>query len=46
MELIKSKGMVLFVVLVLGVTYISSMNNIKLERKETEINKEYVAINL
>lgn len=46
MELIKSKGMVLFVVLVLGVTYISSMNNIKLEKKETEINKEYVAINL
>lgn len=46
MELIKSKGMILFVVLVLGVTYISSMNNIKLERKETEINKEYVAINL
>lgn len=46
MELIKSKGMVLFVVLVLGVTYISSMNNIKLEKNETEINKEYVAINL
>lgn len=46
MELIKSKGMVLFVVLILGVTYISSMNNIKLEKNENEINKEYVAINL
>ena len=46
MELIKSKGMVLFVVLVLGVTYISLTNNIKLEKNETEVNKEYVAINL
>lgn len=46
MELIKSKGMVLFVVLVLGVTYISSTSNLKLEKQNQEISKEYVAVNL
>lgn len=46
MELIKSKGMLLFVLLVIGISYISSSSNLKLEKQTEDINKEYVAINL
>ena len=46
MELIKSKGMVIFLVIVLGVTIISSINTKKYDEKNKKIEENYISINL
>ena len=46
MELIKSKGMVIFLVIVLGVTIISSINTKKYDEKNKKIEENYISVNL
>ncbi len=45
MELIKSKGMVIFLVIVLGVTIISSINTKKYDEKNEKLEESYISLN-
>ena len=46
MELIKSKGMVLFLVVVLGFTIISSISTKKYDESNKNIRDSYISINV
>ena len=46
MELVKSKGMVIFLVVVLGLTIISSINTKKYDERNKEIMNSYISINI
>ena len=46
MELIKSKGMVIFLVVVLGLTIISSINTKKYDERNKEIMDSYISMNI
>ena len=46
MELVKSKGMVIFLVVVLGLTIISSINTKKYDERNKEIEKSYISMNI
>ena len=45
MELVKSKGMVIFLVVFLSITIISSINTKKYDDKVKAMNKSYIALN-
>ena len=45
MELVKSKGMVIFLVVVLGLTIISSINTKKYDERNKEIQESYISMN-
>ena len=46
MELVKSKGMVIFLVVVLGITIINSINTKKYDERNKEIEKSYISMNV
>lgn len=46
MELIKSKGMVIFFIIVLGLTTISSINTRKYDEKNKQLENSYVSMNI
>ena len=46
MELVKSKGMVIFLVVVLGLTIISSFNTKKYDERNKAIKESYISMNL
>lgn len=46
MELVKSKGMVIFLVIVLGLTIISSINTKKYDERNKEIMNSYISMNI
>ena len=46
MELVKSKGMVIFLVLVLGLTIISSINTKKYDERNKELEHSYISMNI
>ena len=46
MELVKSKGMVVFLVVVLSITVISSINTKKYDERNKEINDSYISMNI
>ena len=46
MELVKSKGMVIFLVAVLGLTVISSINTKKYDERNKNIYNSYVYMNI
>lgn len=46
MELVKSKGMVIFLVVVLGLTIISSINTKKYDERNKEIMDSYISMNV
>ena len=46
MELVKSKGMVIFLVVVLGLTIISSINTKKYDERNKEIEISYISMNI
>ncbi len=46
MELVKSKGMVIFLVVVLGLTIISSINTRKYDERNKKIEESYVSVNV
>ena len=46
MELVKSKGMVIFLVVVLGLTIISSINTKKYDERNNEIQESYISMNI
>ena len=46
MELIKSKGMVAFLVIVLALTVISSMNTKKYDEENRNMDKTYISLNI
>lgn len=46
MELVKSKGMIVFFVVVLSITIVSSLNTKKYDERSENLNNSYVAINL
>ena len=46
MELVKSKGMVIFLVVVLSITIISSINTKKYDERNKEIQDSYISINI
>lgn len=46
MELVKSKGMVIFLVVVLGLTIISSINTKKYDERNKDIQKSYISMNI
>jgi len=46
MELVKSKGMVIFLVVVLGLTIISSINTKKYDERNKEIMDSYISMNI
>lgn len=46
MELVKSKGMVIFLVIVLGLTIISSINTKKFDERNKEIEESYISMNI
>ena len=46
MELVKSKGMVIFLVVVLGLTIISSINTKKYDERNKEIMNSYISMNI
>lgn len=45
-ELLKSKSIILFAVIVLGVTFISTSHNIKLEKENNILDENYLSMNL
>ena len=45
MELVKSKGMVIFLVMFLSITIISSINTKKYEDKKDIMKKNYISMN-
>lgn len=46
MELVKSKGMVMFLVVVLGFTIISSISTKKYDERNKKIRNSYISINV
>ena len=46
MELVKSKGMVVFLVVVLGLTVISSINTRKFDERNKRVEVNYISINI
>ncbi len=46
MELVKSKGMIIFLIVVLGVTLISSINTKKYDEKIKEESRSYISMNI
>ena len=46
MELIKSKGMVIFLVVVLGLTIKSSINTKKYDERNKDIMNSYISMNI
>ena len=46
MELVKSKGMVIFLVIALGFTVINSINTKKYDERNREIEKSYISMNI
>ncbi len=46
MELVKSKGMIIFLVVVLGITIISSINTKKYDEKNKKIEESYISMNI
>ena len=46
MELVKSKGMVVFLVVVLSITIISSINTKKYDERNKEIHDSYISMNI
>lgn len=46
MELVKSKGMVIFLVVVLGLTIVSSINTKKYDERNKEIMDSYISMNV
>ena len=46
MELVKSKGMVIFLVVVLSITIVSSINTKKYDERNKEIEKSYISMNI
>ena len=46
MELVKSKGMLIFFVVVLGLTIISSINTKKYDERNKEIQEYYISMNI
>ena len=46
MELVKSKVMVIFLVVVLSITIVSSINTKKYDERNKEIEKSYISMNI
>ena len=46
MELVKSKGMVVFLVVMLSITIVSSINTKKYDERNEDIDKSYISMNL
>ncbi len=46
MELVKSKGLVIFLVVMLSITVISSINTRKLDERNEDIEKSYISMNI
>ena len=46
MELVKSKGMVIFLVVVLGFTIINSISIKKYDERNKEIESSYISMNI
>lgn len=46
MELVKSKGMIVFSVVVLGLIIISSINTRKYDEQDRDIQNSYISINV
>jgi len=46
MELVKSKGMIIFLVVVLGLTVISSINTKKYDERNKELESYYISMNI
>ena len=46
MELVKSKGMVIFLVVMLSITVVSSINTKKLDERNEDIEKSYISMNI
>ncbi len=46
MELVKSKGMIIFLVIFLGLTIISSLNTKKYDEKNRDISESYISMNI
>lgn len=44
-EMLKSKTIVLFMIIVLGVTFVSTSYEVKLER-ENNLSEEYISMNI
>ena len=46
MELVKSKGMVIFLVIVFGLTITSSINTKKCDERNKELMDSYISMNI
>ena len=46
MELVKSKGMVIFLVVVLSITVIDSINTKKYDERNKDIEQSYISMNI
>lgn len=46
MELVKSKGMVIFLVVVLGLTIVNSVNTKKYDERNKRIEESYISMNI
>lgn len=46
MELVKSKGMVIFLVVVLSLTVIDSINTKKYDERNKDIQQSYISMNI
>ncbi len=46
MEMIKSKGMIMFLVVIIGFTVVNSINTKKYDEANKELNNSYVALNI
>lgn len=46
MELAKSKGMIIFLVFVVGLTIISAVNTKKFDERNKEVDTSYISMNI
>ena len=46
MDLVKSKGMVIFLVVVLSITIVNSINTKKYDERNKDIKKSYISMNI
>lgn len=46
MELAKSKGMIIFLVFVVGLTIISAINTKKFDERNKEVETSYISMNI
>jgi len=46
MELVKSKGMVIFLVVVFSLTIVSSINTKKFDERNKELENSYISMNI